>query len=112
MSISPDQQTHIIQAIEQRARPNYLVSDDELRPLAGIYGPLNSVFFGVALGAAVSLAMTVVTVDLDDRAFATFVSLLALSVGASAYFGVRMLIDLRAARRRIARLRSGRRAGP
>ena len=75
----------------------YSVSDQELDAFASAYTSLNGVFFVFLSSAAIALLIAVLTADLADRLFATFIGLLALTAILGAYFGLQAFADHRRA---------------
>ena len=75
----------------------YSVSDQELDAFASVYTSLNGVFFGFLSGAAIASLIVVLTADLTDRLFATFIGLLAITAILGAYFGLQAFADHRRA---------------
>ena len=75
----------------------YSVSDQELDAFASAYTSLNGVFFGFLSSAAIAFLIVVLTADLTDRPFATFIGLLALTAILDAHFGLQAFADHRRA---------------
>src|SRR5215472_11377778 len=67
----------------------YSVSGEELENLAEGAQPTHLLFFGLSFGAAIPIAITVITVQLDAVRNGGFIGALVVAVIASAYFGVR-----------------------
>jgi hypothetical protein len=83
------------------------VSEQERDSLSEPSGSLHLTLFGAAVGAFLTLLVTVATLDMGDRAFATFIALTVVSGVFSLYFGARGVIDHRRARKLVARLKAG-----
>jgi hypothetical protein len=57
-------------------------------------------FFGVAVGAVVAFGLVLATVEITDpRYFGAFTALLALSIGAAVFMGIKARIEYRETRR-------------
>lgn|GEM_PF-3688376 len=86
----------------------YYVFDQELDTLgsASAQASLHLAFFGVSIGAAITLAITLGTVEIGSpRAYAAFWGAFLLSVVSTLYFGIRAALDFRRSRRQIREIR-------
>jgi len=88
----------------------YAVSEPELNDLVSGYSSVNLALFGISFGAALSFGIALLTTHAvaSDRVFASFVALLAVSLGLSLFFGWRAIVDRQAADRRIRQIVSNR----
>ena len=85
------------------------VTEQELDSLASGFSPIHLAFFGMTLGALISFLITILTVPLSDRMFAMFSALLASSIIAVFYFGIRTAADIRANATRLKHIKERRR---
>jgi len=86
----------------------YQVSGSELDALVSGSSSLNSVFFGVTFGAAVSFLITVLTAPLNDRLNALFWAFFLATLTMAFYFGVKTWQDRVAAQTKVGEIkRSG-----
>jgi len=90
----------------------YPISSPELKMLASVHTSASLTLSGVAFGAFVSFLITLLTVRLDNRAFATFLSLFVVSCVLLLYFAANAYRDLRAAEKVIREIRSSARSVP
>jgi hypothetical protein len=80
----------------------YRVFETELENLGSAQNSVHLAFFGIAFGAALTLSVTLITVDINNsKTYASFWASLLVSVGASFYFGLRALFDWRKAKRHV-----------
>jgi uncharacterized membrane protein YciS (DUF1049 family) len=86
----------------------YNVSEPELDAIASSSSSIHLVFFGISVGALIAFAIVMCTASLGVLLFATFAALLAVSILATAYFGIRTRADIKANTRRLSRIKQRR----
>src|SRR5256885_224246 len=91
-----------------RTFPLHTVSSSELDSLASGAQSVHLTFLGLSLGISVTVGITLLTVDIASaKIYASFVGTLVVSVLSDLYCGVRALLDVRDARRRLDEIKSG-----
>lgn len=88
----------------------YNISEPELDAIASSSISVHLVFFGISLGALIAFAIAICTVHLEVFWFAAFRALFAVSILATAYFGIKAKIDLRVNNRRLNQIKQRRRS--
>lgn len=83
----------------------YPIMDEELDALASAHSSVDQVFLGIVLGALMSVVITFVTGGVNDSNRLTYVWIAAGLIVATIYFGICAIADVRAARRRVDRVR-------
>lgn len=86
----------------------YYIFEQELEAIgsANSQSAINLAFFGVALGAAISLWITLLTVEMKNPSVNAALCACGLVATVSAfYFGVRAFFDFRAAQRQVNAIR-------
>lgn len=86
----------------------FRITDVELDALTTSHHSLNLFFFSLCLGALIVFVITLVTIALPDRTFATFIALTVLSVLLGIYFGLKALGERRQINRGIRQIRESR----
>lgn len=84
------------------------LSEAELDGLVTSDPSLHFGFLGLAGGALIAFVITLLTVQLGDRLFATFVALTTVSAIATLYFGLRSHKASKASQQRINRIKARR----
>lgn len=86
----------------------YYIFDQELEAIgsANSQSGMNFAFFGAALGAAISLWITLLTVEMKSPAvYAAFCACGLVATASAFYFGVRAFLDVRSAQRQVNAIR-------
>jgi len=86
----------------------YKVTDEELDTLARGHHSLNLFFFSLCIGALMILFVTLLTITLTDRIFATFIALTCVLGILGTYFGIKACIERRAINQGIKQIRESR----
>jgi len=84
----------------------FWLTDIELDTLLAGYNSINATFLGVSIGAAIALLLAFFTTEISNRWFGAFVMLVALSLGSTAYFMSRYIVERRKAARLAERIRT------
>jgi asparagine N-glycosylation enzyme membrane subunit Stt3 len=80
----------------------------ELDMVASLGNSVHLTFFGLCTGAAIAFGVVLSTSTITDPLnHAEFVALLAVSSALSLYFGIRALVDYKAARRKLKEIKAG-----
>jgi len=83
------------------------VTETELDAIASLSNSVNMTFFGITFGALISFGITIVTVPIQSEvASAMFSGLTFASLVGTLYFGVRSVIDYRAAKAKLKELKT------
>ena len=78
----------------------YYASESELEALTSFSGGLDLAFLGFSAGAFITLAITLLTVDISDlRKFAAFVGITFAAAGFTIFYGVRTRSSYKAAKK-------------
>jgi hypothetical protein len=90
-----------------RSLTMHSVTGPELDTVASLSNSIHLAFFGICIGALISLAIVLsLTPIADPKLYASYVALTAVSAGGSIYFGIRALLDYRAAQRKLNEIKS------
>lgn len=71
------------------------ITDDQLDEFVSGYGSLNIAFCTLCIGLLAGFGITLWTVELPDKSFATFAGLVLVSAIGSVYFGIRGYLERR-----------------
>lgn len=105
---APQPLTYIVQVPAEIVM--YNISEPELDAIASGSKSIHLTFFGFSLGALIAFAIVRCTVHLEVLLFATFTALLAGSIVATMYFGIKTVADIRANNRRLNQIKQRRRS--
>jgi hypothetical protein len=85
------------------------VTTNELDAVASLSNSLNLTFFGISFGSTTAFGIVLSTSVIGDpKVYAAYVALLAVSFIGSGYFGIRGILDYRAAKKKLEEIKSGR----
>ncbi len=82
----------------------YLVSPEELKSIVSGNTSIHLTFFGLTLGAAITLLITLFSVAIEGKIFGAFVGSVILTLILSGYFGIRAWKDWGSGRETIKQL--------
>lgn len=86
----------------------HTVTGMELDTIASLSNSVHLTFFGICLGALVAFGIVLSTSQITEPlTYSAYVSLLAVSLIGTSYFGLRGVIDYREARRKVNDLKLG-----
>jgi hypothetical protein len=105
---APQPLTYVVQVPAEIVM--YNISEPELDAIASGSKSIHLAFFGFSLGALIAFAITMCTIHLEVLLLAIFTALLATSIIATAYFGIKTVADLRANNRRLNQIKQRRRS--
>ena len=83
------------------------VTGPELDMVASLSNSLHLAFFGICVGAFISLGIVLSLTPISDpKLYASYVALTAVSGGGALYFGIRAFLDYRAAQRKLKEIKN------
>lgn len=103
---APQPLTYVVQVPAEIVM--YNISEPELDAIASGSLSIHLVFLGLSLGGLISFVIAMCTVHLEVLLSAIFTALLATSAIATAYFGIKTVVDLKANNRRLNRIKQRR----
>lgn len=86
----------------------HTMSGMELDAIASLSNSLHLTFFGLCCGAAIAFTVVLTTISISDpKTYAGYVAALNVSGVLAIYFGIRGIIDYRAARKKLREVKCG-----